>query len=143
MGSHFCSFKQGSKTLQKNVQYIPRLYVFIYASVNGKSVKTDSVLLGKCNCRIGNTSFGNNTFNICFYGVSSEALMIMTRKYCGVSNGSACTSNNYAPSYVLQAMGMAPELIDSSIRISWGPESDPELVRTEFLKLLASVKELI
>lgn len=85
----------------------------------------------------------SNTLNICFYGVSSEALMIMTKKYCGISNGSACTSNNYSPSYVLQAMGIAPELIESSVRISWGPETDPIQVRTEFSKMLASVKEMI
>lgn len=84
-----------------------------------------------------------NTLNICFYGVSSEALMIMTKKYCGVSNGSACTSNSYSPSYVLLAMGMSVDKIENSIRVSWGPETDAGLVKKEFSKMLDAVKEMI
>ena len=44
------------------------------------------------------------TLNICIDGVSSEALMISTKQFCGISNGSACTSKSYSPSYVLSAM---------------------------------------
>lgn len=65
-----------------------------------------------------------STLNICMPGVSSEALMITAKEYCGVSNGSACTSKNYAPSYVLVAMGIPVDQIECSIRISWGPDSD-------------------
>lgn len=83
-----------------------------------------------------------NTISICFHGVSSEALMIMTKKYCGVSNGSACTSSTYSPSYVLLAMGIPTDQIESSIRISWGPETEPESVREGFTKLLNVVKEM-
>lgn len=85
----------------------------------------------------------NNTLNVSLHGVSSEALMIMTKSYCGVSNGSACTSKNYAPSYVLVAMGIPIEQIENSIRISWGPETDPVLLKKEFSKLLAAAKELV
>lgn len=60
------------------------------------------------------------TLNICMEGISSEALMISTKQYCGVSNGSACTSKSYSPSYVLTAMGIPKDQIESSIRISWG-----------------------
>lgn len=83
-----------------------------------------------------------NTLNICFHGVSSEALMIMTKKYCGVSNGSACTSSSYSPSYVLLAMGVPTEQIENSIRISWGPETDLNSVKEEFSKVLNAVKEM-
>lgn len=83
-----------------------------------------------------------NTLNICFHGVSSEALMIMTKKYCGVSNGSACTSSSYSPSYVLRAMGVPTEQIENSIRISWGPETDLNSVKEEFSKVLNAVKEM-
>ena len=60
----------------------------------------------------------NTTLNVCLDGVSSEALMISSKQYCGVSNGSACTSKSYSPSYVLVAMGIPKEQIESSIRIS-------------------------
>ena len=42
----------------------------------------------------------DSTVNICLQGVSSEALMLSTKEYCSISNGSACTSKSYEPSYV-------------------------------------------
>ena len=84
-----------------------------------------------------------NTLNICFHGVSSEALMIMTKNYCGISNGSACNSSSYSPSYVLQAMGVPTEQIEDSVRISWGPETDLNSVKEEFSKLLNAVKKMV
>ena len=83
-----------------------------------------------------------NTANICIDGVSSEALMIMTKQYCSISNGSACTSKSYAPSYVLKAMGISTEKIESSLRISWGPETDYEDLKREFSKLLIIAHQL-
>ena len=76
------------------------------------------------------------------YGVSSEALMIMTKQYCSISNGSACTSKSYAPSYVLKAMGLPIEKIESSLRISWGPDTKLESVEKEFSELLKTACQL-
>lgn len=81
-----------------------------------------------------------NTLNICFDGVSSEALMLATKQYCGISNGSACNSHSYTPSYVLAAMGLPEERIESSIRISWGADTDLAKLQEEFEKLLAYVQ---
>jgi len=64
-----------------------------------------------------------NTLNLSVIGVESEALMIASKQYCGISNGSACTSHDYAPSYVLSAMRLDTNRISSAIRISWGPNS--------------------
>ena len=82
-----------------------------------------------------------NTLNVCLHGVSSEALMIATKQYCAVSNGSACTSTDYTPSYVLAAMGLSAEHIASSIRISWGADTDRERFSEEFAKLLTVARE--
>lgn len=82
-----------------------------------------------------------NTLNVCLHGVSSEALMIATKQYCAVSNGSACTSTDYTPSYVLTAMGLSAERIASSIRISWGADTDCERFSEEFAKLLTVARE--
>lgn len=69
----------------------------------------------------GDILFGMpNTLNVSFKGVSSEALMLATKQYCAVSNGSACNSHSYKPSYVLTAMGLDENRIESAIRISWG-----------------------
>ena len=73
--------------------------------------------------------------NICFIGVSSEALMIMTKQYCSISNGSACTSKSYDPSYVLTAMGIAREQAENSLRISWGADT----VQQQFIESLAAL----
>ncbi|WP_127484305.1 cysteine desulfurase family protein [Paenibacillus ehimensis] len=59
-----------------------------------------------------------NCINISFPGIDSEALMLSIKEHISLSNGSACTSSEYKPSHVLQAMGA---LAENAIRISWGP----------------------
>ncbi len=83
-----------------------------------------------------------NTLNVSFIGVESEALMISSKQYCGISNGSACTSNDYSPSYVLTAMGLDKETISSAIRISWGVDTDKNLVMTNLKQLIEVAKGL-
>lgn len=85
----------------------------------------------------------SSTLNIQIEGVSSEALMLSSKQYCGISNGSACTSSSYSPSYVLVAMGMSEDDIDQSIRLSWGRNTDIEELRKNFEKLLEVAKELV
>ena len=84
-----------------------------------------------------------NTMNIFIQGVASEALMISTKEYCGISNGSACNSNSYNPSYVLTAMGISKEKIENSIRISWGPETSVEDIEKYFGNLLETANRLV
>lgn len=84
-----------------------------------------------------------STLNIRMEGVSSEALMLSTKTYCGVSNGSACTSSIYAPSYVLVAMGLSDEEIDQSIRLSWGRNTAMDSLRSDFESLLEVAKGLV
>ena len=68
--------------------------------------------------------------------------MLSTKQYCGVSNGSACTSHHYTPSYVLTAMGIPVDQIESSVRISWGPDIDVVALITEFSNMLNVAKAL-
>lgn len=84
----------------------------------------------------------SSTLSIQIEGVSSEALMLSSKQYCGISNGSACTSSSYSPSYVLVAMGMSEDDIDQSIRLSWGRNTDIKILRDNFEKLLEVAKEL-
>ena len=83
------------------------------------------------------------TLNICIEGVSSEALMISTKQFCGISNGSACTSKNYSPSYVLSAMGIPMDQIESSVRISWGHGVNIEAVLNSFHDLINVARQMI
>lgn len=84
----------------------------------------------------------DSTLNICFDGVSSEALMLSTKQYCAISNGSACTSRSYDPSYVLTAMGISVDKIESSVRISWGPEVQKKDILNNFKEMLRVIKNL-
>ena len=84
----------------------------------------------------------NGTMNICFPGVDSEALMLSTKHLCGISNGSACTSKSYAPSYVLSAMGVPNDLIECSIRVSWGPDTPLKDAKNSFKALLEKAKQI-
>ena len=83
-----------------------------------------------------------STVNICFPGVMSEALMISSKQFCGISNGSACTSKSYEPSYVLTAMGIPIEDIESSVRISWGPDTNIDDFKVDFSSFLEIVKQI-
>lgn len=57
--------------------------------------------------------------NVSFAGIDSEAVMVATKDQIAVSNGSACTSQSYAPSHVLSAMGLPPQRISGAVRFSW------------------------
>ena len=84
----------------------------------------------------------DSSVNICFKRVMSEALMLSSKQYCSVSNGSACTSKSYSPSYVLEAMGIPTEDIENSIRISWGPEINEIEFRDNINKMIEIAKSL-
>ena len=85
----------------------------------------------------------NNTVNITLPGVSSEALMMLTKSNCALSNGSACTSKKYEPSHVLMGMGLTKDMAESSIRVSWDYDIEEELLIKEFNAVLVSAKNLI
>lgn len=85
----------------------------------------------------------SSTINVAIKGIVSEALMIATKQFCGISNGSACTSQSYSLSYVLQAMGLDEERIESSIRISWGADSKLKQVREGITNLLEDAKKYV
>ena len=84
-----------------------------------------------------------NTVNLSITGVESEALMLSSKQYCGISNGSACTSQDYSPSYVLKAMGLDEDRISSAIRISWGANTNKDELITELSNLIEVAKGLV
>ena len=83
------------------------------------------------------------TINISIPNVSSEALMLSTKQYCGISNGSACNSNSYNPSHVLSSMGLDLDIIECALRISWGHDTDKDELLKEFSKLLDTAKSFL
>ena len=85
----------------------------------------------------------DSTLNVALKGIVSEALMLSTKMYCGVSNGSACTSKSYTPSYVLSAMGIPEETINCAIRISWGYQSEIDSIRENIRNMLKVAHDMI
>lgn len=90
----------------------------------------------------GSLDYGiSTTLNISFPGISSEALMLAVRPYCGISNGSACTSSTYQHSHVLSAMGLSDERIESAVRISWDSDINDSELFSEFSRILNIVRD--
>ena len=74
-----------------------------------------------------------STINFSLPGLDSEAVMLSLKGLIAISNGSACTSQKYEPSHVLEAMGLGEELVRGALRLSWShltPRADwPEIGR--------------
>jgi len=65
--------------------------------------------------------------NLSFQGIEGEALLLsLDLKGVAASSGSACTSGSIDPSHVLSAMGIKPELAQSSIRFTLGKDNTME-----------------
>jgi len=65
--------------------------------------------------------------NVSFQGIEGEALLLsLDLKGVAASSGSACTSGSIDPSHVLSAMGVKPELAQSSIRFTLGKDNSQE-----------------
>lgn len=65
-----------------------------------------------------------NTSMFSFPGADGEALMMrLDLEGFAVSTGSACSSGRLEPSHVLQAMGVPPEVVRGSLRVSLGRDT--------------------
>ena len=79
-----------------------------------------------------------HVLNFSVEGVDSEALMVAVKDLVAVSNGSACTSQSYTPSHVLEAMGLSREAVSGAVRMSWchmTPEVDWDAVAARIRSL--------
>lgn len=79
--------------------------------------------------------------NLSFNGVESEAL-IFGLKTVAISSGSACSSSTLEPSYVLKAIGVTDNLINSSVRISIGKFNTIEEIEFAGNAIINTVKRL-
>jgi cysteine desulfurase len=79
--------------------------------------------------------------NLSFAYVEGEALMMEIRDVA-VSSGSACTSANLEPSYVLRALGVGDELAHSSIRFGLGRFNTREEVDYVIQDVVRAVRRL-
>ena len=87
------------------------------------------------------TSFYPGILNISARGCEGEALMMEIGDVC-VSSGSACTSNKLTISHVLDAMGIAPDIAQSSLRFSFGKYTTEDEVVTAMTNLKIAAEKL-
>jgi cysteine desulfurase len=79
------------------------------------AIAPDAVVIGAAAPRLPNTAA------IAMPGVSAETQVIALDLHgVMVSAGAACSSGKVGPSHVLQAMGVGPDLVASTIRVSLG-----------------------
>ena len=65
--------------------------------------------------------------SFCFPGVSGESVLLDLEAHgIACSSGSACAAGNQEPSPVLVAMGFEPELAETAVRFTLGPENTAE-----------------
>lgn len=115
---------------------------------NCREIKKDILrLLNKSKLKIevnGELNFCMpNTLNISIKGIESEALMLSTKDFCGISNGSACSSSDYKPSYVLSSMKLDNDRISQAVRLSWGGKSDKEKILEDLTLLIKRAEDLV
>lgn len=80
----------------------------------------------------------SHVLNFSVPGVDSEAVMVALKDVAAVSNGSACTSQSYTPSHVLEAMELPHEAVSGAIRVSWShltPDVDWPLLASRIAAL--------
>ena len=79
-------------------------------------------------CKYYDNNRLKNNASICFKGVESESVLLMLdqRDIC-VSSGSACNSASLKPSYVLEAIGLPEDDINSVVRFTFGEDTREEI----------------
>jgi cysteine desulfurase len=80
--------------------------------------------------------------NVSFEGVEGESLMAAVRSRLAVSTGSACSSAQGEPSYVLRALGRPSRLSESSLRFGLGRSTRDSDIDTAVAVLTQQVSRL-
>jgi cysteine desulfurase len=80
--------------------------------------------------------------NVSFEGVEGESLVAAVSPRIAVSTGSACTSAQREPSYVLRALGRDDRLAESSLRFSLGRYSTAADIDTAVDAVTQAVRRL-
>lgn len=84
-----------------------------------------------------------HTISIGFPGVDRQVLQLaLDRVGVACGTGSACASGSSQPSHVLQAMGLSPEVVRGSIRISLSHETSEEEVFEGAARIVEAVERL-
>jgi cysteine desulfurase len=90
------------------------------------------------------TNRSPNIASFTLQGVSGEVVLLeLERRGVVVSSGSACAAGSDEPSHVLLALGLDPELAQTSVRFSLSHESSAEDLATAAAALADSVSQFL
>lgn len=109
-------FGEASQSIDKHVAHTERLQKLKKLMIKEmKNLRKDCVVYSpEKNCL-------SNTISVRFPGIKNENILAMLNYYgIEVSAGSACSSGDDKPSYVLKAIGLSDEEARETIRISMG-----------------------
>ena len=81
------------------------------------------------------------TTAVIFPGIAADILIARTPSVC-MSSGSACSSGTLAPSHVMLAIGVEPEMARSAVRLSLGRYNDGAQIQAAIHALGESVRML-
>jgi len=80
-----------------------------------------------------------HVLNVSLPGINSDLAIKALKNVIAVSSTSACTSHTHTPSYVLAAMGLSPEKVEQSIRLSWC-HMTPDVDWSEVVNILRTLR---
>lgn len=98
------------------------------------------VINGDANSRLA------ENLHISVPGIPNSAVIARVRSKLAISRGAACSSGVEAPSHVLQALGLSPELIEGALRIGIGKfttEKEIEQAADILITAVCSVNEVM
>lgn len=84
----------------------------------------------------------SKNLNISIPNLDANALTIALSRSIALSSGSACASQSYQPSYVLQAIGRSPELALASYRFGLGRGTTAEEIEQTIEHFVEAVKAI-
>ncbi len=124
--------KIAKKEMEKDAKNVKELFDYFY---------NEMMKIEKCYLNGSKEHRWYGCANYSFAGIEGESMMIRIKEV-GVSSGSACTSDDLRPSYVIEALGGDPELAHSSLRIGFGRFTNKEEVKYYAKRLKEEVKYL-
>ncbi len=84
-----------------------------------------------------------NNLNICIKELEAEGLLLLLNaKGVEASMGSACDSESFEPSHVIQALGLSPEWERGALRLTLGKQTTQEEINYAADTIIEIVNEL-
>lgn len=121
-----------------------------YAAYNQKLVELREYYISEIQKRIQNIKINGDrqkrlpgNANISFQKINAQELLLkLDEKGICASAGSACSSGQTSPSHVLTAIGLAPEVAEGTLRVTFGKDNSKDDVEYLVNSLEAAISKI-